>query len=251
MRGNRRLSDISDIIEKHQLSTAPPAADSLFWKMWRGVQDVATDTLALPYLQGINAGTLDPNQYGGYNVADAYYCFEGADAYQTAVSKTTPNTPLNAFLSKKLAGYQRYNATFPDTWHVSSAASISPPQVTKDYAEYEGNVAARLDPIYCLIVMIPCEYLWAWLAGQMNPPQPSNVYGEWITENNDPSGAYAMGNFLDSYMTQNPGVLDTSYAQLIYGFAQIYEYQNFAAATGTQPNDAAHYGIDKPAIPPS
>ena len=246
MRSNRRMVDLTDLIAEHQLSTAPPPPSSLFWQMWQNVQDIATKTLALPYLQGINAGALDPNTYGGY-----YYCFEGASAYQTALAKTKPGTPLNGFLAKKLAGYQAYNATFPDTWHVGSAASVTPPKVTKDYATYEGNVASQLDPIYCLIVMIPCEYLWAWLASQMTAPAPSKVYGAWITENNDPSGAYAMGNFLDAYMAANPATVDPGYATLIYAYAQFFEYANFAAATGAPIQTAAQFGLTQPQIPPA
>ena len=61
----------------------------------------------------------------------------------------------------------------------------------KNYSEFESNVAAHEDPIYCLIVMLPCEYLWAWLGAQQSPPAPGNLYAPWITGNNEPSGACA------------------------------------------------------------
>ncbi len=91
--------------------------------------------------------------------------------------------------------------------------------------------------------MLPCEYLWAWLAAQMNTPTSQNVYGGWITGNNDPSGSYAMGNFLVEYMAVNPGVIDQKLANDIYAWANFYEYANFSAATNTQIVDPASLGL--------
>lgn len=233
MKSNRRLADLKPLIEKYGLSSAKPPPDSIFWEMWNtpAAQAIAKATLALPYLQGINTGLLNPNYYGGYNVADAYYCFNGADDYKEAASRAPNGSGLQAFLLKKMHGYQAYNATFPDTWHVANAADITPPQITIDYSTYEKNVVTHMDPIYAIIVMLPCEYLWAWLASQMNTPTAQNVYGEWITGNNDPSGAYTMGNFLDAYIQENPGSVDVATANSVYVWAQFFEYANFSGAT--------------------
>lgn len=251
MLGNRRLPDLADLIAGHNIPKTRPPEDSLFWRMWNSAEYIAKDTLMLPFLQGIRNGTLDPNVYGGYNVADAYYCFKGADAYEVALSHTPGGSPLWDFLNKKYTGYKKYNDTFPDTWHVSSAAAVTPPQITREYAAYEDRVARYLHPIYTLIVMLPCEYLWAWLASQMAPAQPGNVYAGWINENDDPSGAYAIGNFLDMYMERHPMVVDEEKAMRVYQRAQYYEYANFAAATrdtGTV-KDSSDYGHIAPDIP--
>lgn len=75
--------------------------------------------------------------------------------------------------------------------------------------------------------MLPCEYLWAWLGAQLSPPSPQNLYAPWVTGNNDPGGAYAMGNFLNNYQ----GSIDPGQATQIYTAAMNYEQQNFAVAT--------------------
>lgn len=245
---NHRLPNISDLIVRHKIPKTKPPEYSFFWKLWNRTVFFARETLSLPYLQGIKNGTLNPDYYGGYNVADAYYCFKGADTYQTAVSHTDDQSPLQDFLKKKLEGYQNNNKRYPDTWHVSSAAAVTPPQITKEYADFEDRVARNLHPIYTLIVMIPCEYLWAWLASQMAPPTPGNVYAGWITDNKDPSGAYAMGNFLDMYMISNPGIVNDELAKELYSYALYYEFANFAAATGQSIKDATEYGLTPPKI---
>ncbi len=148
MKNNRSIGDISQLAKDCSIPTTRPPADSLFWEMWNQniVQENAQATLNLSYLQGINSGLLDPNVYGGYNVADAYYCYNGADDYKVAAQKAPQASALEAFLLKKYAGYERYNATFPGTWHVASAADVTPPEITKAYSQFEHNVVTNHDP---------------------------------------------------------------------------------------------------------
>ncbi|HXU44918.1 MAG TPA: TenA family transcriptional regulator, partial [Thermoanaerobaculia bacterium] len=95
---------------------------------------------------------------------------------------------------------------------------------------YETGVASREDPIYSLVVMLPCEYLWYWLATQLQPVKPQNLYAPWVTGNDDSRGPYAIGNFLDSFQKAHPDVLDPQKAIEIYTRATSYEHLNFAAA---------------------
>ncbi len=204
--------------------------------MWDANIVVAKGALATPFVSGIGAGTLDPVVYGGFNVSDAYYCFNGADDYNVAAAGASDPT-LKAYLQSKYVSYQKYNQTFPSTWRVVDASGVVPYQATKNYSEFERSIASGYDAIYTLIVMLPCEYLWAWLGGQLAPPASGNLYAPWITGNNDPSGAYKMGNFLDTYMTAHPNAVDAEEATKIYSTAMNYELENFQAA-GTTTNAA-------------
>jgi thiaminase (transcriptional activator TenA) len=229
MRNPRRMHLTAEMIEKHQLSTDPPPPDSLFWTMWNAAAPIARQALETPFVQGIRAGTLDPVQYGGFNVNDAYYCYSGAGDYAAAAGRAADPT-LKAFLLAKHHGYEKYNATFPTTWRVRDPGSIVPFDACHQYAEFESRVASQEDPIYSLVVMLPCEYLWAWLGAQLAPPAPGNLYAPWITGNDDPHGAYAMGNFLEEYRAEHPHAVDPEKATRIYTRAMDYERQNFAAA---------------------
>ena len=60
------------------------------------------------------------------------------------------------------------------------------------------------DPVYTLIVMLPCEYLWGWLAEQMLPTTKGNLYNFWITDNNSSKGAFTIGNFMHEYNKHHP-----------------------------------------------
>ncbi|MNJ43680.1 hypothetical protein D3C77_386970 [compost metagenome] len=226
----RRLQFDNMLLERHGLSSAPPPADSLFWRLWQPCLPIAQKTLVTPYINGIKNANLDPVIYGGFNVSDAYYCFNGAQSYLAAESRTD-DEGLKFFLLEKYKRYQTYNEAFPTIWHVRDASGVVPTPACRDYAQFESDTASHADPIYTLIMMIPCEYLWYWLANQLMPPSPSNLYGPWITANDSTSGAYAMGNFLDQYQRVHPGAIDENKAQSIYSTAMNFEWQNFLSAT--------------------
>ncbi len=226
MKSPRRIVLTGEMVSKYNLSTDPPPPNSLFWQMWNACSSIANQALQTPFIQGIGAGTLDPVVYGGFNVNDAAYCFNGAPDYLAASQRAT-DPALQGFLAAKYQSYEKYNQTFPQIWRVKDATSIVPYDVCVQYSQFESWTASNQDPIYCIVAMLPCEYLWAWLAQQLSPVAlPGNLYLPWITGNDDPSGAYAMGNFLNSYA----GTIDQALATNIYTTAMGFERDNFAAA---------------------
>lgn len=224
----RRIRFTEDFFLKNNLKTSPPPDDSLFFQLWNANQEIAVKALNTDYIQGIKNGTLDPIKYGAFTVSDAYYCYNGAQDYLNAESQAS-DASLKAFLLQKYNSYLAYNTSFTTTWHLRDASGIVPLQTAIDYSEFEHNVASFQDPIYTLIVMIPCEYLWYWLAHQISPPTTGNLYASWITGNNYPDGAYAMGNFIEQYRQSHN--IDPTLAQNLYAQAMSYELQNFIAAT--------------------
>ncbi len=229
MKNNRSINVDANFIARHGISTQRPSDNTLFWRMWDACLDTAHNTLNTRFLQGIRNGDLSPLVYGGFNVLDAYYCFHAAQDYVRAASKADDPT-LKAFLQRKYSGYQKYNETFPAQWHIKDASGIVPGETCQRYSEFESRVASTEEAIYCLISMIPCEYLWAWLGKELSSfASERNLYAPWIRGNNDPNGAFAMGNFLEHYCQHH--VIDENKAQRLYRQAIEFEYQNFATAT--------------------
>lgn len=230
MKNPRRIALTKTDLLSAEFNTDPPPPDSIFWNLWNSCASIAKQALATPYIQGIGSGSLDPNVFGGFYVNDAYYCFNGEQDYCEA-SKAATDPNVKTFLQQKYLSYSRYNEVFPTIWHVSSAQCAIPNQVTADYSAFETSVAAsavagKFDPVYLLIAMLPCEYLWAWLAQQLAAKRfPNNVYQAWIDDNADPSGAFAMGNFLASYQGLNQYM-----AHDFYSKAMQFELDNFLVA---------------------
>jgi len=217
-----------------QPSTDPPPPGALFWKLWDANLETAQKALHTEYIQGIKHGNLDPVTFGSAMVNDAYYCFRGRETYSIAAQRDNVynDKTLNGYLQSKAESYTRYNEEFRKTWHLKSAESITPNKVTFEYAGYEREIATTEEPIYTLIVNLPCQYLWAWLAKQLNEDPEKleqNMYDFWIQGNKKPSGAYKIGNFINNYMEKHPGAVDEDKAMEIYTKAMIYELQHFEA----------------------
>ena len=231
MRNPRRLLLNKRMLRAHNLLTSPPPEDSLFWKMWNACTSIAQQALATDFIQGIGKGILDPTKYGAFNVSDGYYCFKGAQYYIDAESRTD-NETLKAFLHNKFTSYCQYNDEITNTWHLKDASGIVPIDACRYYSDYEATITSQEDPIYTIVLMLPCEFLWYWLALQLSSSTKSNnLYAEWIKNNLNPESAYAMGNFLTQYQVDYPGAIDEDKAMQIYEVAMTYEYENFSAAT--------------------
>lgn len=228
MKNVKKASPPKGFYAEHGIPKTKPPADSLFWKLFKSCMDIAQDALATDFMQGIKKGNLNPNHYGSYSVMDAFYCFEGAEDYLAATQRAEDPT-LAAMLQHKHDSYASYNQTITDTWGLKDADGITPNEAVKNYSALEREVASQEDPIYTLIVMLPCEYLWAWLAAQLTGDTHDNLYAFWITENGDPSGAYAMGNFIEQFRAKYPNAIDESKALSIYKAAMEGERNDFAA----------------------
>lgn len=234
MRSPRRMSP--DVVASLPGVSDPPPPDSLFWQMWNATTEQQQAALSSPFIQGIGSGTLSPETYGGFTISDALYCFDGAGDYQAAAQRVVGEPDLAAFLAAKATSYQSYNEVFPTTWRIKDGTNVLPYPATGQYADFESQIARGPDPIYTLIVMIPCELLWSWIATQVAPSSPAgNLYEPWITGNDDPSGAYKMGNYLASFMAAYPGVVDPVMATNLFAQAMTFEAQNFNSAVMPPP----------------
>lgn len=220
-----------------------PPKDSIFWTLWTDPRSkaFAEEALDTDFVKGVKHGNLDPVQYGGFNVSDAYYCFNGAADYFLAADRVDEypcvlemKETLRFFLTQKGQSYEEFNETFPKIWRIKDASGVLPFDSTKDYSDFEKKVATEEHPIYTLFAMLPCEYLYYWLAHSIQSGAgDTNLYSDWITGNLYPDGAYAMGNFLDEFMKENPGVIDVDKAIDIFITAMGHEAKNFAAATSS------------------
>lgn len=210
------------------LKSDVPATDSLFWKLWNGSLDTAVQVLQTDYFKGIAAGTLDPNAYGSLMVQDGYYCFRGRDDYATAATCAQDET-LREFFKAKAKSYDEYNETYHQTWHLREASGLIPGTDIKDYADYEAYVAGSLASPYMCVVMLPCEYLWPWIANFLDGYTPTNsLYRFWIEWNGGtPNGAYQMGNMLEQYRDK----IDEDKAVEIFNTAMNYELKVFTSST--------------------
>lgn len=155
------------------------------------------------FINGIKNGSLNPEHYGSVNVLDAYYCYEAASSIWISCSKAkNKDSGLYALLSKLYNGYANYNKTFNEHWHVSAAKSVSPTPCFREYAEHERRVANEEDAIYILAALLPCYYLWYWMAHKINQDKTLSpgLYQPWVDGNDyEPHSAELIDEFIQNW----------------------------------------------------
>lgn len=233
----RRIDVSSPELSAELVNKNPPPSDSFSWRLWLASQDIAQEALSSVYIQGIGNGTLDPNDYGIYNVHDGAYCYHAENDYRTAEEKAKKeNEPeIAAFARIRYKSYVSYRKQAFDSWGLQDASALVPGPAVQGYIDTERYVATKAPPIYLIVAMIPCDQLWPWLAGELaSKKTPSNVYDFWITGNASWHGAYVLDNFVDRCNAEDPGLLDFDKALVVYRACMINEVNCFHAATGQQ-----------------
>ena len=78
------------------------------------------------FIQGMATGTLDPDDYGGYMVQDAAYCFNAVGAFDHAAQEMQgQGKPEFSLLYRvQSESYKSYNQEFVKTWRLKNTDSV-------------------------------------------------------------------------------------------------------------------------------
>lgn len=155
------------------------------------------------FIEGIKNGSLDPQRYGAVNVLDAYYCYEAASSLWIACSKAkNKDQGLYELLTRLYNGYAGYNQTFLNQWHISASKNVTPTICFREYAEHERKVAKDEDAVYLLPALLPCYYLWYWMAQKIKQDSTlkPGLYQFWVDGNAyEPHSAEAIDDFISQW----------------------------------------------------
>lgn len=222
-----------------KLQQKDASAKTLFQEMWDECEDIAKAVLETKYFKDILNNKLNPNAYGSLMVQDAYYCFKAQNCYTIARTHAY-DSDCSEFLKGKEQSYKDYNATYHKIWHIREDYGVIPGPEIKEYADYEAYVASQLDSPYLFAVMLPCEFLWNWVANQLEPKaskaSKDGLYYFWIEENaGSPTGARQMESMLELYRAE----IDENKAKEIFRTAMEFELKVFTSATIL---NLSHYG---------
>jgi len=218
------------IIKDNSLNVDPPPATSFFQRAWDKNESVAKATLNTPFMQGIAKDNLFPVAYGTMTVKDAHYCYHGATSFEIARIRAESfhkaETALIKLLTDLTASYKEYNDYFRDPWHILMPDTIIPTTVSQGYVNHERRVANYEHPIYTLVAMLPCYYLWFWMADSLWKHRDNPLYGFWIKGNHSSRSAYTIGNFIDKWQ-KDKKPFDEKTAFNIYEKSMRFEQKMF------------------------
>ncbi len=207
-----------------------PKTDGFLMRAFNANMDSANSAYNSPFINGIRTGTLAPDRYGAVNVMDAFYCYEAAKSIWDACQKSQQvDSELFALQTSLYNGYASYNSTFYDYWHVLTSKSVSPTDSFRAYAAHERSVAENEDPIYLLAALLPCYYLWYWMANKIASDSTSTpgVYFDWVDGNNhNPNSAYSIDEFIANWISRGKA-WDDDKAMEIFSKSMKYESMVF------------------------
>lgn len=201
------------------LLEAMPPDDSFFFRVFQANIQEAEGVLESNYLQAMQRGDLCPSNFGILTVLDAYYCYRAQATLDSLLCVIDHEKDKDLYLlSRDLdEGYIEYNKTFFDQWHIRTSDSVNPTAAFEEYAEHEHNVMCSYAPIYTLVALLPCYYLWYWFSDKMlkNGMEDTNLYKPWVNDCHSADSAYTVGNFIDQWQKQGKP-FDESLASQIY-----------------------------------
>lgn len=215
----------------------PPSQDSFFFRAFNANIDIANAVIDTQYLQAMKVCKLNPQDFGCLTVQDAYYCYLAADTLRSLLCKIDKEkeSELYNLANSQYEGYIDYNKTFLVDWHIHTANCVTPTDTFKAYAEHEHHVMCAYDPIYTLVALLPCYYLWPWFGKKIKESEgyAPGVYHSWFdgcwADDSYFDSAYAIGNFIEAWKG-NGKEFDEDLAMQIFQTSMKYELAVFSEA---------------------
>lgn len=217
-----------------------PSSTSFYTRAFRACKPTANAVVKTSYLQSMHDGTLDPLSYGCLTVQDAYYCYHAQNTLRALMERVDQeaHSGLYDLVKSKVESYDAYNRTFLEDWHIRNTESVIPTETMQRYVEHERRVSLDEDPIYTLVVYLPCYHLWPWFARRlmMSPHYSPGVYQSWPEgiyqgEVESFGGAWLMGNFIEQWKDAGQP-FDEALAHDIYRTSMEFELAIFNEADG-------------------
>lgn len=219
------------------VNAEPPSQDSFFFRAFNENIDTANAVVNTQYLQAMKAGKLNPQDFGCLTVQDAYYCYRSAETLNSLLCKIDKEKEAELYeLADSLyEGYVDYNQTFFTDWHLHTASSITPTDTFRSYSEHEHYVMCAYEPIYTLVALLPCYYLWPWFGKEIKSSggYTPGVYKSWFDGCWDGDSyfdsAYVIGNFIEEWKSKGKE-FDEELAKQTFKTSINYELAAFTEA---------------------
>ncbi|MEL6228302.1 MAG: TenA family protein [Cyanobacteria bacterium J06627_3] len=198
-------------------------------KLWQQHLDLANDSLAHPFVQGIADGTLPKATFAYYVGQDAFFLEAFARAYSIAAAKAPTWQSFNVFhdLAAGVLTELKLHQSYAKTWNVD-LAQVSPGTATRQYTDFLLATAWSQPIGVTAVAMSPCMRLYAYLGQQLAQGGiPDHAYGDWIatysSDEFEPLAAQ-LEAIVDDYAEESELIRST------YRYAMVCERDFFQAA---------------------
>ena len=202
---------------------------ALSYKLWQQHLDLANESLAHPFVQGIADGTLPKATFAYYVGQDAFFLEAFARAYSIAAAKAPSWQSFNVFhdLAAGVLEELKLHQGYAQTWNVD-LSQVSPGTATRQYTDFLLATAWSQPIGVTAVAMSPCMRLYAYLGQQLAQGGiPDHVYKDWIatysSDEFEPLAAQ-LEAIVDDYAEDSELIRST------YRYAMVCERDFFQAA---------------------
>ncbi|MGD1856456.1 MAG: TenA family protein [Leptolyngbyaceae cyanobacterium] len=202
---------------------------ALSTKLWQQHLDLANESLAHPFVQGIADGTLPKRTFAYYVGQDAFFLEAFARAYSIAAAKAPTWQSFNVFhdLAAGVLAELKLHQGYAQSWNVD-LAQVNPGTATRQYTDFLLATAWSQSIGVTAVAMSPCMRLYAYLGQQLAQDGiPDHIYKDWIatysSDEFEPLAAQ-LEVIVDDYADDTELIRDT------YRSAMVCERDFFQAA---------------------
>ena len=203
-------------------------------ELWQQHLELANESLAHPFVQGIADGTLPEQTFAYYVGQDAFFLEAFARAYSIAGAKAPTWQSFNVFhdLAAGVLAELKLHQSYARTWNVDLAQE-RPGAATRHYTDFLLATAWSQPIGVTAVAMSPCMRLYAYIGQQLAQGGiPNHIYKDWIatysSDEFEPLAAQ-LEAIVDGYAA------DTELIRSTYRYAMVCERDFFQAAWQYQP----------------
>lgn len=198
-------------------------------ELWQQNLDLANESLAHSFVQGIADGTLPKDIFAHYVGQDVFFLEAFARAYSIAAAKAPTWQSFQVFhdLAAGVLAELKLHHSYAQTWNVD-LSQVHPGTATRQYTNFLLATAWSQSIGVTAVAMSPCMRLYAYLGQQLAQGGiPDHTYTEWIaTYSSDEFELLVvqLEAIVDEY------AIDSELIRSTYRYAMVCEWNFFQAA---------------------
>ncbi len=209
-----------------------PLGDTL----WKSALPIAEEAYQTDLMQGMLHNSLSADSYAPFNLQDMAYIYHSIENWELLRihAVAVGDDDIQLFAESRRDRYKGYLNDMMKGWHmigdIKSSVTLTP--AVKQYIGFQHTVFKNpnLPLLYSLIVLMPCERLWAWIAKQLYPNMTDKYcYYFWANGNKDSSGK--VEKMANTMYLEDHAQIDLNRAIELYTIAMTCEREFFASAT--------------------
>ncbi|MEQ2242216.1 hypothetical protein ILYODFUR_033462 [Ilyodon furcidens] len=163
------------------MSTGPTCLNDVYDRLWIQNQDIAQQTLKVPFLQHMQSGDLKADVYVRFMIQDINYLVKVTEMLKKMCERNM-SPDIYLFMVDRYKSYKKYADATLAEFNLSGVSEIKPIPTMEKYLSNYKTIMNEEEPIFFAVALLPCERLWIWLANRLQEKE-SNAYFTWKMDN--------------------------------------------------------------------